>query len=476
MPNFTYGFLGAGGGVGGACNAGPGAPLVAIPTPVLLTWPQLINAQLRLGVYPVGWVVDELTWRTVSFVISFANIAVAGGVPVAPPAPGVVPGGAGLGGGGGVPASPVAGGVRPPVRGQIRKHPGGWRWCPGEPGRRRRRRHGAWATRVPHGHRDRGFVGRILGAGSRGWPRYTLVSLPSQSSHRQWWSVRIRNPPKARHRDLRRDSRAGEHRAEFRGLGKQRTLRELRRFGRDRSGATASPVAREHDLHSRESGFGSGGRDTVSRLGAGLPRRLPGGSDGSRRELPRADNRPGWPRPTPFQAVSETSRRLFPGLLRPLCRGGPKSDFGGHPNLRWSGISYSGSAQASAIRASRRNRQGVLVDGKSRDLRHCRPRRPREAEETVGAGSVPRPCDRDFDRDSVSVESVPTSAEWIRTRRGGLIPGVDVRKWKCRFGGASASLRVRVTLAGKFQRITGILVEPGMCRRSGDTGWIVETA
>ncbi len=124
MPNFTYGFLGAGGGVGGACNAGPGAPLVAIPTPVLLTWPQLINAQLRLGVYPVGWVVDELTWRTVAFVISCANIAVAGGVPVAPPAPGVVPGGAVLGGGGGVPASPVAVGVDATERGQLGYHMG----------------------------------------------------------------------------------------------------------------------------------------------------------------------------------------------------------------------------------------------------------------------------------------------------------------------------------------------------------------
>lgn len=121
MPSFGYTFTAPGAG----CAAGPGAPLVAAPSPILLGYPQLLNAQLRLGIYPGGWVVDELTWRTICLVISCAPLAAAGGVPGAAPPAGVAPGVpvagalAGL-----IPASPVAAGVDATERGQLGYHMG----------------------------------------------------------------------------------------------------------------------------------------------------------------------------------------------------------------------------------------------------------------------------------------------------------------------------------------------------------------
>lgn len=121
MPNLTYGFLGG----GGPCAAGPGAPLPGLPNPIALTWPQLLNAQLRLGVYPPLWVVDELTWRTYSFCIACAQVGI-GGVPAVPGAPpGALPPGAPVAGGAAnLPPSPVAVGVDATERGQLGYHMG----------------------------------------------------------------------------------------------------------------------------------------------------------------------------------------------------------------------------------------------------------------------------------------------------------------------------------------------------------------
>lgn len=63
MPNIHYAFPFVG---NPSCAAGGvGAPLdtPAMPNPVALTWAQLMSAQLRLGVYPVGWVNDEIAWQ-----------------------------------------------------------------------------------------------------------------------------------------------------------------------------------------------------------------------------------------------------------------------------------------------------------------------------------------------------------------------------------------------------------------------------
>jgi len=121
MPaDFTYNFL----GFAGPCAVGPGAPLTGIPASISLTWPQLLNAQLRLGVYPVGWVNDELIWRTISFVISCSPLAAVGGLPGAVPPLFVAPGVPAAGGAANVPVSPVALGVDATERGQLGYHMG----------------------------------------------------------------------------------------------------------------------------------------------------------------------------------------------------------------------------------------------------------------------------------------------------------------------------------------------------------------
>ena len=122
MPNFAYNFLGG----GGACAAGPGQTLPGLPAPIFLTYPQLINAQLRLGVYPPGWVADEMAWRTYSFVITVAPLAAAGGMP---PMPAAGIGGVGAAavaavGGPNLPPSPVAIGVDTTEKGQLGYHMG----------------------------------------------------------------------------------------------------------------------------------------------------------------------------------------------------------------------------------------------------------------------------------------------------------------------------------------------------------------
>lgn len=124
MPNVHYAFLG-----GGACAAGPGAPLAAMPNPMSFTWPQLLNAQLRLGVYPGGgWNADEINWRVYSLCIGCIAVAGGGGpvIPLVPPAlavvPAAVPGPAV--GVANVPPSPVATAVDATERGQIGYHMG----------------------------------------------------------------------------------------------------------------------------------------------------------------------------------------------------------------------------------------------------------------------------------------------------------------------------------------------------------------
>ncbi|MGC4067353.1 MAG: hypothetical protein QM784_22460 [Polyangiaceae bacterium] len=124
MPDFVYNFLGGGGAMGGPCAAGPGSNLPGLPNPIALTWPQLLNAQLRLGVYPGGWVADELAWRVYSFTITVAPLAAAGGLPGGPPGGGVVPGVAVGGVMANLAPSPVAVGVDTTERGQLGYHMG----------------------------------------------------------------------------------------------------------------------------------------------------------------------------------------------------------------------------------------------------------------------------------------------------------------------------------------------------------------
>ena len=120
MPNFHYRFHNP-----GNCAAGAGNPLTLVPNPVAITWPQLINAQLRLGVYPVGWVLDEINWRIYSFLIGFQQAAGVGVFPVVPPVVAVAqvplpP----AGGAANLPPSPVAAGVDSTEKGQIGYHLG----------------------------------------------------------------------------------------------------------------------------------------------------------------------------------------------------------------------------------------------------------------------------------------------------------------------------------------------------------------
>jgi hypothetical protein len=131
MPNFHYRYHNRPG-----CPVSFEAAPLAAPLPgplawghnrVAITYPQLMNAALRLGVYPGAlWNVDEMNWRIRSFLIAFAPVAAAGGIP-APPAPGPdgpqvamvpAPGAADL------PPSPVAVGVDGTERGQIGYHIG----------------------------------------------------------------------------------------------------------------------------------------------------------------------------------------------------------------------------------------------------------------------------------------------------------------------------------------------------------------
>jgi len=97
-----------------------------MPNPVTLTWAQLMNAQLRLGVYPAGWILDEIAWRIYSFCIACAPVGV-GMVPTVPavvPAVGMAPGAAVGGGFANLPPSPVAVGVDSTEKGQLGYHLG----------------------------------------------------------------------------------------------------------------------------------------------------------------------------------------------------------------------------------------------------------------------------------------------------------------------------------------------------------------
>lgn len=88
MPIFQYVFLAPPMGAAPVCVPGmPGWPFPAFPNPVSLSWPQLFNAQLRLGVYPPGWVINELTWRVLSLTLACVGPR-APAVPAAPPAVG----------------------------------------------------------------------------------------------------------------------------------------------------------------------------------------------------------------------------------------------------------------------------------------------------------------------------------------------------------------------------------------------------
>jgi hypothetical protein len=125
MPNFHFQFLGG----GAACGGGPGTNLLAFPDPVALTPAQLINAQLRLGVYPGGgWDIEEITWRVYAFCIGCIMVAGGGGpgVPAGPPAGGIAPAPAvpGAAGAANLPASPVATAVDATEKGQIGYHMG----------------------------------------------------------------------------------------------------------------------------------------------------------------------------------------------------------------------------------------------------------------------------------------------------------------------------------------------------------------
>ena len=126
MPNFHYTFHNP-----GACAGTPAAALTNPAHPrVDITYAQLMNAQLRLGVYPGGgWDIDEITWRIYSFIIGFTTIVAAAAagaaIPAAPPVAGIgqVPfvttaAGANL------PVSPVALGVDSTEKGQIGYHLG----------------------------------------------------------------------------------------------------------------------------------------------------------------------------------------------------------------------------------------------------------------------------------------------------------------------------------------------------------------
>ncbi|WP_147470140.1 hypothetical protein [Corallococcus sp. AB049A] len=85
-----------------------------------------MNAQLRLGVYPPGWVVDEISWRIYSFCVACAPVGVGAvpGVPVAVPAVGMAPGVAAGAGVPNLPPSPVAMGVDATEKGQLGYHLG----------------------------------------------------------------------------------------------------------------------------------------------------------------------------------------------------------------------------------------------------------------------------------------------------------------------------------------------------------------
>ena len=119
MANFHYNFF------GGPC-VGPGAPLAGFPNPIALTPAQLINAQLRLGIYPGGWVADEINWRIYAFCIGCIAVAGGGGpaIPGVPPGVGVAVGAPVAGGAANLPVSPVGAGVDATEKGQIGYHMG----------------------------------------------------------------------------------------------------------------------------------------------------------------------------------------------------------------------------------------------------------------------------------------------------------------------------------------------------------------
>lgn len=122
MPNFHYNFVG-----GFPCaGPGPGAVLAGFPNPLPLAAAQLMNAQLRLGVYPPGWVADEMNWRIYAFCIG-CMIVPGGAILAAPPAVGAAPAPVPvpvIGGVANLPPSPVANGVDATEKGQIGYHMG----------------------------------------------------------------------------------------------------------------------------------------------------------------------------------------------------------------------------------------------------------------------------------------------------------------------------------------------------------------
>ncbi|MAS94047.1 MAG: hypothetical protein CMO55_12700 [Verrucomicrobiales bacterium] len=86
MPDFHYEFHQEG------CAGGISAPLIdphsvnGNPGVIRLGYAELMNAQLRLGVYPgIQWNHDEIAWRVYAFMIGFDRVASAGGLPGGPP-------------------------------------------------------------------------------------------------------------------------------------------------------------------------------------------------------------------------------------------------------------------------------------------------------------------------------------------------------------------------------------------------------
>ena len=129
MPNFKYRFFtpaaGCAGGAIGANLALLNAHADAAGhSPVNVPIAHLINSQLRLGVYPAGWALNEMTWRIYSFMIGVNHPAIAALMPAAPPAIGVAAGGIGAGGGAYLQPSPVAPLIDATEKGQIGYHIG----------------------------------------------------------------------------------------------------------------------------------------------------------------------------------------------------------------------------------------------------------------------------------------------------------------------------------------------------------------
>ena len=87
MPNLPYFYrTRAAIGMGGAatCVGAPSAGLLAAPAVRVPTWPALVNAQLQLGIFPAGWVVEEMGWRINSLRVASTPLGAAGAMAPSP--------------------------------------------------------------------------------------------------------------------------------------------------------------------------------------------------------------------------------------------------------------------------------------------------------------------------------------------------------------------------------------------------------